>query len=184
MPKRGKCISFDYGRTRRQRSNFAALLFIIAAPNHSTAKTKAIIQIVSAAELIMNYGSFYFAGWSTLNAKALSNLFHALLVSFDHLLDHLSADRTGLAGGQVAVVTLLEIDAHLRGGLHLEAVKRVACLGDNTLAGTLSHLLYTPYFLRLCLRLHPYYFPPARFYNFFEVTMFVKSPAVTLGDIY
>ena len=95
MPKRGKCISFDYGRTRRQRSNFAALLFIVAAPNHSTAKTKAIIQIVSAAELIMNYGSFYFAGWSTLNAKALSNLFHALLVSFDHLLDHLSADGTG-----------------------------------------------------------------------------------------
>ena len=111
-------------------------------------------------------------------------LFHAVFISLDHLLDHLSADRTGLAGGQVAVVTLLEIDAHLRGGLHLEAVKRVACLGDNTLAGTLSHLLYTPYFLRLCLRLHPYYFPPARFYNFFEVTMFVKSPAVTLGDIY
>lgn len=101
-----------------------------------------------------------------------------------HLLDHLAADRAGLAGGQIAVVTLLEIDTHLRGGLHLEAVKRVACLGDNTLAGTLSHLLYTPYFLRLCLRLHPYYFPPARFYNFFEVTMFVKSPAVTLGDIY
>ena len=113
MPKRGKCISFDYGRTRRQRSIFAALLFIVAAPNHSTAKTKAIIQIVSAAELIMNYGSFYFAGWSTLNAKALSNLFHALLVSFDHLLDHLSADRTGLAGGQIAVVALLEVHADL-----------------------------------------------------------------------
>ena len=43
---------------------------------------------------------------------------------------------------------------------------------------------YQVYFLRLCLRLHPYYFPSARFYNFFEVTMFVKSPAVTLGDIY
>ena len=61
----------------------------------------------------MNYGSFYFAGWSTLNAKALSNLFHALLVSFDHLLDHLAADGTGLAGGQVAVVALLEVDADL-----------------------------------------------------------------------
>ena len=144
MPKRGKCISFDYDRTRRQRSNFAALLFIVAAPNHSTAKTKAIIQIVSAAELIMNYGSFYFAGWSTLNAKALSNLFHALLVSFDHLLDHLSADRTGLAGGQIAVVTLLEIDAHLRGGLHLEAVKRVACLGDNTLVCVCILIIFRP----------------------------------------
>ena len=40
-------------------------------------------------------------------------LFHALLVSFDHLLDHLSADGTGLAGGQVAVVALLEVDADL-----------------------------------------------------------------------
>ena len=40
-------------------------------------------------------------------------LFHALLVSFDHLLDHLSADGTGLAGGQIAVVALLEVDANL-----------------------------------------------------------------------
>ena len=90
-------------------------------------------------------------------------LFHALLVSFDHLLDHLSADGTGLAGGQIAVVALLEIDAHLGGGLHLKAVKRVTRLGDNALARTLSQLLYTPYFLRLCLRLHPYYFQAAAF---------------------
>ena len=28
-------------------------------------------------------------------------------------IDHLSADRTGLAGGKVAVITLLEVDADL-----------------------------------------------------------------------
>ena len=36
-----------------------------------------------------------------------------LLVALDHLLDHLAADGTGLAGGQVAVVALLEVDADL-----------------------------------------------------------------------
>lgn len=30
-----------------------------------------------------------------------------------HLLDHLAAHGTGLAAGQVAVVALLQIDAHL-----------------------------------------------------------------------
>ena len=30
-----------------------------------------------------------------------------------HLLDHLAADRAGLAGGQIAVVALLEVDANL-----------------------------------------------------------------------
>ena len=30
-----------------------------------------------------------------------------------HLLDHLAADGTGLAGGQIAVVALLEVDADL-----------------------------------------------------------------------
>ena len=37
------------------------------------------------------------------------------LVSLDHLLDHLAADRTGLAGGQVAVVALLQVDADFLG---------------------------------------------------------------------
>ena len=30
-----------------------------------------------------------------------------------HLLDHLAADRTGLATGQVAVVTVLQVDTDL-----------------------------------------------------------------------
>ena len=36
-----------------------------------------------------------------------------LLVGLDHLLDHLAADRTGLAAGQVTVVTVLQVDADL-----------------------------------------------------------------------
>lgn len=41
------------------------------------------------------------------------SLLQVLLVALDHLLDHLAADRTGLAGGQIAVVALLEVDADL-----------------------------------------------------------------------
>ena len=37
----------------------------------------------------------------------------ALLVGLDHLLDHLAADGTGLAAGKVAVVAVLQVDAHL-----------------------------------------------------------------------
>ena len=36
-----------------------------------------------------------------------------LLVALDHLLNHLAADRAGLAGGQIAIVALLEVDADL-----------------------------------------------------------------------
>jgi len=34
-----------------------------------------------------------------------------LLVSLDHLLDHLTADRTGLTGSQLTVVAFLEVYA-------------------------------------------------------------------------
>lgn len=40
-------------------------------------------------------------------------LLHAVLVGFDHLLDHLAAHGTGLLAGQVAVVALLQVDTHL-----------------------------------------------------------------------
>lgn len=36
-----------------------------------------------------------------------------LLVALDHLLDHLAADGTGLARGEISVVALLEVDANL-----------------------------------------------------------------------
>ena len=40
-------------------------------------------------------------------------LLHAVLVGLDHLLDHLAADAAGFLGGQIAVVALLQVDAHL-----------------------------------------------------------------------
>ena len=40
-------------------------------------------------------------------------LLHVLLVGLDHLLDHLAADGAGFAGGQVAVVALLQVDPNL-----------------------------------------------------------------------
>ena len=39
-------------------------------------------------------------------------LLQTLLVSLDHLLDHLAADGAGLTGGQVTVVTVGQVDAH------------------------------------------------------------------------
>ena len=33
-----------------------------------------------------------------------------------HLLDHLATDRTGLAAGQITVVTVLQVNANLSGG--------------------------------------------------------------------
>ena len=57
-------------------------------------------------------------------------LHHALLVSLDHLLDHLAADGAGLAGGQVAVIAVGQVDAHFLGSLHLEAVHGLAGLGN------------------------------------------------------
>jgi hypothetical protein len=43
----------------------------------------------------------------------LSGKLQRLLVGLDHLLDHLAADRAGFAGGQVAVVAFLQVDANL-----------------------------------------------------------------------
>jgi len=40
-------------------------------------------------------------------------LLQTALVGLDHLLDHLAADGAGLAAGQVAVVTLLQVDTDL-----------------------------------------------------------------------
>ena len=38
---------------------------------------------------------------------------HVPLVGLDHLLDHLAADGAGFAGGQVAVIAVLQVDADL-----------------------------------------------------------------------
>ena len=42
-----------------------------------------------------------------------TRLLHAVLVGLDHLLDHLAAHGASLLAGQVAIVTLLQVDAHL-----------------------------------------------------------------------
>ena len=55
-----------------------------------------------------------------------------------HFLDHLAADGAGLAGGQVAVVAVLEIDAHFSSGLHLELVHSGLGLRDVELVIVLS----------------------------------------------
>ena len=61
-----------------------------------------------------------------------------LLVGLDHLLDHLTDDRTCLAAGQVAVVAVFQVDAHLVGGLHLKLIHRGLGLGDVQLVAVLT----------------------------------------------
>lgn len=65
---------------------------------------------------------------------AFSQELHCLRGTY--VLDHLAADGTGLAAGQIAVVALLQVDADLRGGLHLEAVHRLAGVGVHKIVGT------------------------------------------------
>ena len=48
-----------------------------------------------------------------------------------HLLDHLAADGAGLAGGEVAVIALFQIDADFVRRFHLEALHRLLRLGDD-----------------------------------------------------
>mgnify|MGYP001083711134 CR=1 FL=1 len=61
---------------------------------------------------------------------------HGALVAFDHLLDHLAADGTGLLGGQVAVLALLQGDAHSGSGLVLD-------LGKSLFRFLVSHNAFT-----------------------------------------
>ncbi len=63
---------------------------------------------------------------------------HILLVGLDHLLDHLAADGARLAAGQVTVVAVLQVDADLRGGLHLKLIHSGLRLGDIQLVAVLG----------------------------------------------
>ena len=56
-----------------------------------------------------------------------------------NLLYHLVADTAGLAGGQVAVVAFLQVDADLSGSLHLELVHSGTGLGDVDLVALVRH---------------------------------------------
>ena len=62
-----------------------------------------------------------------------------------HVLDHLAADGAGLTGGDVAVVAVLEVDAHLVSGLHLEAVHGLTGLGNHDLVVAACHSLIHPF---------------------------------------
>lgn len=76
-------------------------------------------------------------------------LFHAVFVGLDHLFDHLSADRTGLTGGQVAVVALLEVYANFVSSLHLKTIERFARLRDDAGITTSSHFVIHSLFQNL-----------------------------------
>ena len=51
------------------------------------------------------------------------------------MFDHLAANGTGLTAGQIAIVALLQVDANLLGGLHLELVQGLTGAGNHGLVG-------------------------------------------------
>ena len=57
-------------------------------------------------------------------------LLQTLLVSLDHLLDHLATDGASLTGGQVAVIAIGQVNANFLCSLHLEAVHSLTGLGN------------------------------------------------------
>ena len=66
-------------------------------------------------------------------------------------IDHLATDGTGLAGGQVTVVTILQVDANFLCSLHLELLHSSLSLRDIDLIIALhNHIL-----LLLCPLLKP-----------------------------
>ena len=73
-----------------------------------------------------------------------------LFVALDHLFDHLAADGTGLARGQIAVVALLEVDADLPwctpnilkcSFSHVFAIRKGGMVPSTSQCGTGSTLL-------------------------------------------
>ena len=58
-------------------------------------------------------------------------LLHAVLVGLNHFLDHLATHGTGLTGGQVTVIALLQVHADFLSGLHLKLVQGLAALGTT-----------------------------------------------------
>ena len=79
--------------------------------------------------------------------SALPNIF--CCSSGTYVLDHLAADGAGLTGGQVAVVTIGQVDTDLGSCLHLELVHGLAGLGNVDLIVVLvAHLDSLLCFLR------------------------------------
>lgn len=72
-------------------------------------------------------------------------LLHAFFVGLDHLFDHLAADGARLAGGEVAVIALLEVDADLVGNFVLHFVQVLFRLGagvDIVVAGVVMSVVF------------------------------------------
>ena len=60
-----------------------------------------------------------------------------------HDIDHLTADRACLTGGEIAVVALIKSYAYFARGFHLELLKSSLCFGNhNLIVGTVSHFCF------------------------------------------
>ena len=68
----------------------------------------------------------------------VEGLLQTLLVSLDHLLDHLAPDGACLAGGQVTVVAVGQVDTDFGSCLHLEAVHSLTGLRNVDLVVILA----------------------------------------------
>ena len=59
-----------------------------------------------------------------------------------HYVDHLSADRTCLLCSEIAVITLLEVNADIACGFHLKLIESFFCFGNKRLVRHCIFLLY------------------------------------------
>ena len=66
-------------------------------------------------------------------------LLHAFFVGLDHLFDHLAADGARLAGGEVAVIALLEVDTDFVCGF-------IASCASGTIVLLLLFMFHSPFF--------------------------------------
>ena len=71
-------------------------------------------------------------GLRNISDRLLIVVLDGVFVGFYHLFHHLTADGACFLGGEVAVVALLEVDANLACGLHLEFVECFLCLGNES----------------------------------------------------
>ena len=69
-------------------------------------------------------------------------LFNAVLVSLDHFLNHLTADRTRLTRGNITVIALVQGNAYLVSRFHLKLFHSLLCLGHRYLIS--AHFISLP----------------------------------------
>ena len=59
-----------------------------------------------------------------------------------HVFNHLTADRTCLLCSEIAVITLLEVNADIACGFHLKLIESFFCFGNKRLVRHCIFLLY------------------------------------------